>query len=154
MARMIAEVYQAFKAVDDDTAKAAATALAQRDDEFHEIKSEMRLLNWKVNAVLGHHSRRSAPLAASVHIGCMRPGSSRQVLRAPAARHALNRPSGHQRPVRWWPPRPRAERRRVTGERRSSYGFHAPGLIDTASKPEHASATVCGTGLAPLSSRR
>jgi hypothetical protein len=55
MARMIAEVYQAFKAagVDDETAKAAATALAQRDDEFHEIKSEMRLLNWKVNAELG-----------------------------------------------------------------------------------------------------
>jgi hypothetical protein len=55
MARMIAAVYQAFKAagVDDGTAKAAATALAQRDDEFHEIKSEMRLLNWKVNAVLG-----------------------------------------------------------------------------------------------------
>jgi hypothetical protein len=55
MARMIAEVYQAFKAagVDDETAKAAATALAQRDDEFHEIKGEMRLLNWKVNAVLG-----------------------------------------------------------------------------------------------------
>jgi hypothetical protein len=55
MARMIAEVYQAFKAagVDDETAKAAATAFAQRDDEFQDIKGEMRLLNWKVNAVLG-----------------------------------------------------------------------------------------------------
>jgi len=69
MARMIAEVYQAFKAagVDDRTAQAAATALAQRDDDLHEItkefqavkdefkdiKSDMKLLNWKANLGLG-----------------------------------------------------------------------------------------------------
>jgi len=40
MARMIVEVYQAFKAagVDDQTAPAAATALAQRDENLHEIR--------------------------------------------------------------------------------------------------------------------
>jgi hypothetical protein len=68
--------YHAFKAagVDDQTAQAAATALAQRDDElqeirkdfqavrtefqalrddFKDVKSDMKLLNWKTNLVLG-----------------------------------------------------------------------------------------------------
>jgi hypothetical protein len=69
MARMIAEVYHAFKAagVDDQIAQAAATAMTQRDDdlqelrkdfqavrdEFKDIKSDMKLLNWKTNLVLG-----------------------------------------------------------------------------------------------------
>jgi septal ring factor EnvC (AmiA/AmiB activator) len=76
MARMIAEVYHAFKAagVDDQTAQAAATALTQPDDEIQEIrkdfqavrddfqalrdefkdmKGDMKVLSWKVNLVLG-----------------------------------------------------------------------------------------------------
>jgi hypothetical protein len=52
MARMIAEVYDAFKSAgaDDEKARAAAIALAETGSAFAEIRQRLRVLEWAIGA--------------------------------------------------------------------------------------------------------
>jgi hypothetical protein len=51
---MLAEVYEAFRAIDipEDKAVKAATALGQRDHDVSALKSDMSVMKWMMGFVL------------------------------------------------------------------------------------------------------